>query len=354
MLRKRDYLGEWINGLPIGCELCIEGDKTVIFVTGACHDNCFYCPISLERRSMEAFYVDEERITSIDDLLSYIEIVGGRGASITGGDPLVVLDKTLEIIKALKNSFGERFHIHLYTSGRYADLGALKALERAGLDEIRFHPINEKYWSRIELAKRYTSMRVGAEIPAIPGQEDYLMRLIMFLESIGADFINLNELEVSETNKEALLFRGFRINPDGVTISGSRELALKILSWGREKGLKIKIHYCPARLKDAIQTIKRLRRISERVKAPHQRISVDGLLRWLEIYVDKRDLDLEKTLLSYGYEYFYSGGVYYVDPFAEKLARDLGKRYRLRLIERSPVVLGGVERRNIIENIYDL
>ena len=347
-------LGEWINGLPVGCELCIEGDKTVIFVTGACHDNCYYCPISNERRREDAFYVDEEEISSVDELLTYIEIVGGRGASLTGGDPLLVLEKTIDIIKALKNYFGEKFHIHLYTSGRYADLGALRSLERAGLDEIRFHPIDKRYWEKIRLAKEYTNMSVGAEIPAIPGQESYLKELILYLEKIGAEFINLNELEVSETNKEALLFRGFRINTDGVSISGSRETALEILKWARENNLRIKVHFCPAKLKDAVQTLKRLRRISERIRAPHQHMTRDGLLTWVEIETGSEDPWVE-SILRDKYIYTYRDGVYYVEPSIDKsILRLIKRRYSVRLIERSPVVLSKVNRRNIIENIYEL
>ncbi len=347
-------LGKWINGLPMGCEFCIEGDKTVIFVTGSCHDNCFYCPISSDRRGGDAFYVDEERIDSIDELLTYIEIVGGRGASLTGGDPLIEIDKTINIIKSLKSYFGEKFHIHLYTSGRYADLGALKSLERVGLDEIRFHPIDKKYWERIRLAKQYTSMSVGAEIPVIPSQEKYIKELIMFLEKINADFINLNELEISETNKEALLLRGFRIGGDGVSIIGSRETALKILRWSKENNVRIKVHFCPAKLKDAIQTLRRLRRISERIKAPHQHVTRDGLLTWIEVETGSRDPWIE-DILDERYDYAYREGVYYIEPSIDKATlRNIKKKYRVRLFERSPIVLSKVSRSNIIENIYEL
>ncbi|MEM0044429.1 MAG: radical SAM protein [Sulfolobales archaeon] len=352
-IEGRDLYREWVSGYPIGCELCVEGDKTVIFITGVCHDNCFYCPISVGRMGWDSIYVDEERVEDLEDVISYIEIVGGRGASITGGDPLIVIDKTSYIIRRLKESFGERFHIHLYTSGRYADLGSLKILERAGLDEIRFHPVDRRYLERIRTAVRETSMSVGAEIPVIPGDEDRIRDLILYLESIGAEFINLNELEVSERNKEALMFRGFRISSDGISVEGSRETAYKILRWARDQGLRIRVHFCSSKLKDAIQTMRRYRRIAMRVALPHQKIGEDGILSWIEISCGSRSRVVEKILS--GYEYYYRDGVYYVHPDINRdRVKELKKICRVKLVERMPLVLGNVSRENLIENVYEL
>lgn len=347
----REYR-EWVGGYPLGCELCVEGDKTVIFITGVCHDNCYYCPISHSRRR-DVMYVDEERVEDIEDIVSYIEIVGGRGASITGGDPLLVIDRTSYVIKRLKESFGERFHIHLYTSGRYADLGSLRILDRAGLDEIRFHPVEKRYLEKIRLAVRETSMSVGVEIPVIPGEEERIKELILFLERIGAEFINLNELEVSEANREAILFRGFRVAEDGVSVSGSRETALKILRWARESGVRLKIHFCSSRLKDAVQTMRRFRRIASRVRLSYQRVEDDGLLSWIEILSGERSEYVESLLRDA--TYYYHNGVYYVYPSIDQsVIRELKKRYRVRLVERMPIVIGSVSRENLIENIYEL
>jgi pyruvate formate-lyase activating enzyme-like uncharacterized protein len=354
MIRLQQF-NYWINGLPNGCRLCVEGDKTIIFVTGSCYDKCFYCPISYARRRPEAFYVDEEPVNDIDDIIRYIEIVGGRGASLTGGDPLIKLDKTIEIIRRLKSEFGHDFHIHLYTSGRLADLGALKMLDKAGLDEIRFHPVDLRYLDKIKNAVRETSMNVGVEIPVIPDYDDYIKKIILFLEEIEASFINLNELEVSETNKEAIMFRGYKISDDGVSVVGSRETAMRIIRWAKENNIKIMIHYCSAKLKDLVQTLRRMRRIAFRIKAGFQKVSEEGLLTWVEILSGERSLEIERLLD--GYEYLYYNNRYYVHPDIlenKDLVNMLRERFKIRFIERSPVVLGGVSRENIIENTYDL
>ena len=118
--------------------------------------------------------------------------------------------------------------------------------------------------------------------------------------------------------------------------------------------MRIKVHFCPAKLKDAIQTLRRLRRISERIKAPHQHVTRDGLLTWIEVETGSRDPWIE-DILDERYDYAYREGVYYIEPSIDKATlRNIKKKYRVRLFERSPIVLSKVSRSNIIENIYEL
>ena len=111
--------------MPRGCELCYPGLKAVIFVTGLCDDWCYYCPVSRERLGKDVFRVNERNVSSIREAVNEIERSGARGASITGGDPLLRPSRTLEIIRVLKEVFGRRFHIHLYTSGSTDSSGAI-------------------------------------------------------------------------------------------------------------------------------------------------------------------------------------------------------------------------------------
>src|SRR3972149_2170317 len=126
--------------LPLGCRLCVKGRKSVILITGICPRKCFYCPLSDQKYQKDVIYANERKVTSTKELIDEVAVSKSFGAGITGGDPLSVMDRTVETIKALKGKFGRAFHIHLYTSLVLATEKNLKRLHDAGLDEIRFHP----------------------------------------------------------------------------------------------------------------------------------------------------------------------------------------------------------------------
>ena len=95
-------------------------------------------------------------------------------------------------------------------------------MDRVGLDEIRFHIVNDSLWKLVEFAVRETSMDVGIEVPAIPGEEERLWRIVTEANRIGAKFVNLNELEATETNIQNLMFRGFKLDEDGKVVNRYR------------------------------------------------------------------------------------------------------------------------------------
>lgn len=262
-------LGDAAKGLMTGrltrgCELCYAGLKAVIFITGVCDENCFYCPVDRGRFGRRVMYVNDERAHDVNDIIREVERQGATGASITGGDPLADLPLTLSLIRALKATFGPEFHIHLYTPGRYATPEALLALWRAGLDEIRFHPVSRRYMKGIEYAVKLTGMRVGAEMPIAPGLEDWVKEVIRFVDSVGGHFVNLDEMEFAEPNRESLRLRGLR--PDearDAAVKGALRAALEVLSWA-ESNVKVPVHFCPVSFKDLVQVRNRYRRTALR------------------------------------------------------------------------------------------
>ncbi len=258
-MNGNEVLGWWVGELAKGCELCMEGLKVVIFVTGTCPVNCFYCPTSYDRRDIDAFYVDEEPLRDYTLLLDEISLIDAKGISITGGEPLSAIERVYEIIKLVKEVYGSSFHVHLYTSGYYASKDVIRYLDRLGLDEIRFHPISDHTWKLVEYAVRETSMDVGIEIPALPNLT-YLKSVVLRAAEIGVKFVNMNELEVSETNALDVTLRGFVVKDDGRSVVGSKESALRILEWVEESGLDISVRFCPAVFKDVVQHRKRLLR----------------------------------------------------------------------------------------------
>ena len=49
------------------------------------------------------------------------------------------LERTIRFISAIKNRFGEDVHLWMYTNGKLVTPAILRALQKAGLDEIRFN-----------------------------------------------------------------------------------------------------------------------------------------------------------------------------------------------------------------------
>lgn len=244
--------------LAKGCELCFAGAKSVIFVTGLCDDGCYYCPVSRDKLNRDVFYVNEVPVSTVSEVLLELARSGSRGASITGGDPLVRSDRTIKLVRAIKEYFSSNFHIHLYTSGRYATTGVLRALDRAGLDEIRFHPTRIEFLLRAKAAKENTSMSVGIEIPVAPHMEKWVREIILKADALHLDFVNLNEMEFVEPNAVALLARGLRESATRpFTVDGSLETAIRVINWAKES-VRIPVHFCPATFKDRIQTRNRL------------------------------------------------------------------------------------------------
>jgi pyruvate formate-lyase activating enzyme-like uncharacterized protein len=251
-----------LGDLPKGCNLCAKGSKMVLFVTGLCDSSCYYCPLSEEKMKKDLVFADEMPVVEREDIIYETDAICGEGAGISGGDPLCVIERTLDYIQFLKTHYGKKFHIHLYTSNTTVNQETLWQLKEAGLDEIRFHPQRDD-WSGIEEAVKI-GLTVGIEVPSIPGQAQKLKQTALRAENVGVSFLNMNELEASETNFENLKAQGFRLTDLGsASIIGSVEAAREVLEWGRENLTRLTLHFCSARYKDAVQMRNRLERRRE-------------------------------------------------------------------------------------------
>jgi uncharacterized protein len=271
------YRGE----LSPACTQCAEGRKMVLFVTGLCRFRCFYCPVSPSRNQIDVVYANERRVTSDQDVLDEANAIGASGTGITGGDPLGVVDRVEHYVRLLKGEFGASHHIHLYTHEPNPE--KLERLAAAGLDEFRLHippylwgPLTTAggaYRSVLEAAPAW-GVRRGVEIPVVPGREAELRRLLEALDGIGVDFVNLNELEFSETNEANLLGRGFVTDPEnGWGVRGSRAIAEAVV---RSSRLRVPVHYCSSRFKDGVQLRQRLLRRAERTAPAFAELTPDG------------------------------------------------------------------------------
>jgi len=248
----------------------------VLFVTGLCHKSCFYCPVSVKRMRKDVTFANERPVSSNDDILAEARSMNALGTGITGGEPLLVPDRVLGYVKLLKASFGREHHIHLYTA-MSPDRVILKELKTAGLDEIRFHPQPE-IWDclpgsgfarSLEIAKEL-GIDAGFEIPSLPGSEQ-----VTGFASDCDVFINLNELEFSQTNAKALKAQGYSAKDDeSCRVAGSRDVAYSIIR--QDPGSKA--HFCSSRFKDAVQLRNRLLRTAHLSEREFDEVTPDGTL----------------------------------------------------------------------------
>ena len=144
---QTDESDSYSSFLTDGCLCCREGAKMVLFVTGICHRDCFFCPLSEERKNTESVFANERLVISDSDVLEEAHSMNAKGTGITGGEPLLEQEKVNHYITLLKTEFGQEHHIHLYTStAPTAEM--LEKLAAAGLNEIRFHP-PEEMWNKL-------------------------------------------------------------------------------------------------------------------------------------------------------------------------------------------------------------
>ena len=267
--------------LSPACAQCQEGRKMVLFVTGVCRFRCFYCPVSPARNQKDVVYANERRVLSDQDVLDEARAIGAGGTGITGGDPLGYVDRVEHYIRLLKAEFGPGHNIHLYTHEPNAE--KIRRLAAAGLDEVRLH-IPHYLWGSLEgaggayravlEAARRWGIRRGVEIPVLPDKEAELRRLLRALDGIRVDFVNLNELESSETNEAQMRDRGYRVDGSkGWGVQGSHDVASRAV---REMRLGIPVHYCSSRFKDGVQLRERLKRRAERTSPTFAERTADG------------------------------------------------------------------------------
>ena len=289
----------FLGTLPKGCQYCQSGSKIVLFITGLCERPPYckwYCPISLERRGKDISFVNELRINSKQDIINEAKLIDAEGAAITGGEPLIRFDRTIDYVKSLKKEFGKNFHIHLYSNSVSLTKSHLIKLKDAGLDEIRLHP-SFKNWNKIDECVA-SGIDTGVEIPAIPHQFRKIKALIRYLEEVGVKFLNLNEFEITESNSRYLKEFGYSLKENTIAaVKNSEKLGLKVLEFARP--LKLNVHYCSIGYKDGVQLRKRYVRRARNIAKPYESISDEGLLIKGIIFREKASVaDLENLKIQ--------------------------------------------------------
>jgi pyruvate formate-lyase activating enzyme-like uncharacterized protein len=254
-----------------GCTFCHQGAKMVLFITGVCMHDCWYCPLSSERKGKDQAYANEHKVSSPEEAVAEAKNMRALGTGITGGEPFARLERVIRYATRLKEAFSQEHHIHLYTScvPTEKELSALSGI----VDEIRMHPPTE-YWGEILksdyiLAAKEAALmgfETGFEVPSLP-EINLLIPALPYL-----DFLNINELEWGESNAPEMRRRQLVLE-DSVhnAVEGSR-------GWSRNICRHEKVHFCSSAFKDSVQLRMRLIRIAENTARAFDEISDDGTI----------------------------------------------------------------------------
>lgn len=331
-MKKTKFGSYCINGIAEGCKHCVKGEKLVLFITGICSRDCKYCSLSNLRKNIDKIWANERECQKIEEVINEAEDSKADSAGITGGDPILKLERTIEYASDLKKKFGKEFQIHIYLPTKTVDNEKLKKLAKV-IDEVRFHPsflCEEQEKSedikKIKLAKNFFKKEnIGIEMPMIPDQKEEILDFILSIQD-EISFVNLNEFEIGESNFEYITSK-YTLKKGGYVVSGSKEAGIWVLKELEKNNSRLKVHLCTADTKNNYQYRNRLK--LHKI-LPFGKRTEDGTVIYLAVSSDVKELNERYPNESC------------IDKsqnrliISEKLARKLLKDYKIEKVEEFP------------------
>lgn len=315
-----------------GCRICGEGLWSCLFINGVCNCRCFYCPTSQDDSDVPV--TNGLPFPDPADYVEYVERFGFKGVSISGGEPLMTVDRSLDVIAAIKRRFGDRIHVWLYTNGTLVTPDVLRRLADAGLDEIRFDIGATGYQTDRAASAVGVIDTVTVEIPAIPEERERLKEAIFRLADAGIDYLNLHQLRLTPHNFRHLVDRPYTfLHGDKVTVLESEWAALELIGAVEDARIGLPINYCGFAYKYRFQRAAVRRRMAPFMQGPQEEVTPAGYLRHLCLHGDPADIAVQAQRLT---ETGFPAEGFRVEPAAGRLhflpnARHLIDFTKLRL-----------------------
>ncbi|NOQ28393.1 MAG: radical SAM protein [Bacteroidales bacterium] len=298
----------WINSLSKGCQLCGEGDWSCLFITGKCNAKCFYCPTSQNIDGIPS--TQRTSFDNVDDYIQYLEYFDFKGASLSGGEPLIVFDRTLNYVKNIKKYFGDKLYLWIYTNGILGSKEMYNQLANAGLDEIRFDIGASNYNLKYIKLVKDSIPNISVEIPAVPEELEQLKQILPELIEIGVTNLNLHQLRLTNYNAPKLLPKNYTyLHGEQATILESELTALKIIEFVADNNLKIGVNYCAFHFKNRFQKAGFRKKIASKFIEPSLQLTDNGFLRSItsngsSFIIENNKLISEKNELTKNHQHF--------------------------------------------------
>jgi pyruvate formate-lyase activating enzyme-like uncharacterized protein len=266
--------------LSPGCQTCAAGGWSCLFVNGRCNASCFYCPTPQDETGDPL--TNGIPFATPEDYAEYVMRFGFSGASVSGGEPLLTLDRTLAYLAAVRQRAGDAVHLWLYTNGTLLTREIAEALRDAGLDEIRFDIGATNYnLSKLQLAVGCIPT-VTVEIPAVPEDELLLRDKLLEMATIGVQHLNLHQMRLTPHNFRHLANRDYTfVHGEKVTVLESELVALRLVRHAIEHQIDLPVNYCSFPYKRRFQHVAARRRGIPFVKSGDEVVTAAGYLRAL-------------------------------------------------------------------------
>ena len=275
--------------LSPGCRACLEGNWSCLFITGNCNCRCFYCPTAQNVGGDPG--TNNLDFPKVDDYVDYLARFGFSGASISGGEPLLVLEKSLQYLRAIRRRLGDGIHLWLYTNGTLLTADIARRLRDAGLDEIRVDIGATDYTlDQVKLAVGIIP-HITVEIPAIPEEADRMQQKLAEMADCGVNYLNLHQLRLTNHNYLHLASRGYTFqHGESVTVLESELTALELLRSSLDQQLALGVNYCSFVYKNRFQRAASRRRAGAQITKNHEELTAAGYLRSLSLSGSQQDI----------------------------------------------------------------
>ena len=268
------------NGLSPGCQRCGDGSWSCLFINGRCNGRCFYCPTPQDDDGPPV--TNGLAFASPEEYAAYVAMLGFKGVSISGGEPLLTPDLTLAYLKAVRDRCGDDVHLRLYTNGTMLTADLCSRLRDAGLSEIRFDLGAVRYnLKKLRLAAGCIP-KITVEIPAVPEDEELLKLKMLEMAGSGVNHLNLHQMRLTPHNFGPLTERGYTfLHGEKVTVLESELSALRIVRYGLENEIPLPVNYCSFAYKRRFQHAAARRRAAINICKSGEVVTEPGYLRTL-------------------------------------------------------------------------